>query len=138
MNWLRLFISTYGVIGQRTYLHGAIVIVFVNVALALLMLVLKLPPAPALLVTLVPSICVTAKRLRTFRVSAWWQVPQRVVLAAACLATLIPQAWWTANPIPLLAAFAASIAAAGADGAMFAVMATSSRRPSDTVEEVFG
>ncbi len=138
MSWVRLFVSPFGAIGQRAFVHGVIVIVFVNVLLTTTAMGLRGPAGWPLLATLYPTLCVTAKRLRAFGAPGWIQAPQRAAVAAALLTPLAPEAWWSAHaPLEWVIWGVAAVAAAG-DGAMYLFLALHPRRPADRIEEIFG
>ena len=123
MEWLGLFVSPSGRIGQRTFWHGWIVILLANVLLIYAAAAYAAAPgalprdrswaAPlGPLLTLYPMICVHAKRLRHLGLSPWLQAPARVfwVVAAGMLA--VPNAWdqnpasiafWVLLPVGVLA-----------------------------------
>ncbi|MEJ0066690.1 MAG: hypothetical protein WDM85_15795 [Caulobacteraceae bacterium] len=138
MSWVRLFISPFGAIGQRSFVHGVIVITFVNMLMTTSALALHGPVGWPLLATLYPTACVTAKRLHTFTVSGWIQAPQRAAVAAALLTPLAPDSWWTAHsPLEFVVWGVALVAAAG-DGAMYLYLALNPRQPPDRIGEIFG
>lgn len=138
MNWIRLFVSPFGAIGQRTFFHGVLVIVFVNLLMTTSAAVLHAPVGWPLLATLYPTLCVTAKRLRAFKVSGWAQAPQRAAVAAALLTPLVRDDWWAAHsPLQFVIWGVGALAALG-DGLMYLYLALDPRRPPDRIEEIFG
>ncbi|HZZ88426.1 MAG TPA: hypothetical protein VFE13_08825 [Caulobacteraceae bacterium] len=138
MTWVRLFVSPFGVIGQRTFFHGVVVIVFVNLTVTLGAAALRGAVGWPLLATLYPTVCVTTKRLHAFNVSGWRQAPQRVAVAVALASTLVPPAWWAGRTPLQVAIWAAAGVAALADALMYLYLALSPRGPADAIDEIFG
>ncbi len=105
-SWLRLFLSPSGQIGRRAFLHGVIVIQFVNILLVWGSVVLnaavvglagqKLILLP--LVTLYPTICVFSKRLRDVERRVWLQAPSRLLLTTG-LGVLAFNSLWTSSVV---------------------------------------
>jgi uncharacterized membrane protein YhaH (DUF805 family) len=137
VNWVRLFVSPSGAIGQRTFVHGVIVIVFVNLLMTVAALWLHGPVGWPLLATLYFTACVTTKRLHTFNLSGWVQAPQRAVVAGALLTPLTPTAWWQTHPLFLSAAWVVGILAVVSDATLYLYLAINPRRPQQ-IEEIFG
>ena len=137
MNWVRLFVTPFGAIGQRSFVHGVIVIVFVNMVLTTGAAVLHGPIGWPLLATLYPTACVTTKRLHAFNLSGWAQTPQRAAVAAALLTPLVSSAWWQTHAPLEDVVWGGGLIAAAADAAMYLYLALSPRRP-DTIDDIFG
>ena len=137
MNWVRLFVSPSGAIGRRTFVHGVIVIVFVNLLMTVTALTLRGPVGWPLLTTLHSTVCVTTKRLHAFNISGWVQLPQRVVLAGALLTPLTSSAWWQAHQLILSAAWIVDPLAVVCDAILYPYLAIHPRRPQQ-IDEIFG
>lgn len=138
MTWVRLFVSPFGAIGGRSFLHGIIVITFVNTVLTTGALVLHAPVGWPLLATLYPTLCVTTKRLHTLGVSGWVQAPQRAAVAATLATPLVPGDWWAAHTPLEYVVWGVGLAAAAGDALMFLYLALHPRSPADHVDEIFG
>jgi uncharacterized membrane protein YhaH (DUF805 family) len=138
VTWVRLFVSPFNAIGQRSFVHGVIVVLFVNTTLIFgAMLSLHQFLAWPMLSTLWPTICLTAKRLHTFNASGWLQAPQRAVVAVAMLTSLVPTAWWPSNPWLLSGLWLVTSAALAADVVTFLFLTLHPKAPPD-VGEIFG
>ena len=138
--WIRLFTVWRGAIGQRSFVHGLLVIVVANLALWQLALVAGKPQwIGVMAATLWPTLCLYAKRLRTLGRPPWAQVPQRAVILAALLAPLVgPHApGWIARSLWIIGpAYLAVVLALLADLVLTAILALDPKAP-ETVETVF-
>lgn len=138
--WIRLFIVWQGAIGRRSFLHGLLVIVATNLALWQLVVVIQRPQwLFVIALTLWPTLCVYAKRLRALGQPAWAPFPQRaIILAALAIPLVAPSApAWMAQSIWVVGpAYLAILLALLADVVMTAILALNPRAP-ETVDTVF-
>ncbi len=126
-NWIRLFVSSRGRIGRRTFCHGVIVVTLANVSLISLAAVLGgqfgsvgfTLVALAPLMTAYPTVCVFTKRLHDLGHSGWLQAPPRLLWAIA-LPSLPLSIRWDASGAAIVLVIVALNLALLMDGVLLA------------------